>query len=534
MERRSRITSFKSNRFNNLFQAAAALHFHRSDISDCLGACLAKQNKKIESVFQDNLCDTVDTQLIALGLLYHRVTGPYWCLLGTDLHYLRFYAHVVMLQGHLQRWAADSSSAFDTEFEPLFGITFPKDDIFQSLVHLGPEKKAEVKVVLEALCAGCLQVLERQLKEFLPGGEHHAVDDEDLLEKTKHSKLTNLVGEQCFGDLDFSLFKRRNASLHHHSTINILKRNRSISAWFGIKTDIEQRELLVMSAKKAPALRKQHVASEKEAVAKRAVLLEETRQKKQDEAERKRQRINNTIQKLNPHQGPCIVAADIDRLLATYTTRTTQKSAVQADMRYQTLVLGMKSPLLRITGSLLFLTNNLRVFLGGTVEGITRQQLPPLPRQTCQPPGKRQRCDNSGSSEEEDSNSDEDLPDHPDDAHDIQQEFQEFDFKFQREGQMVAVYFMEDFYVGEVMTVFSEEKAEVNFMDKANFQIRGQPVFRWPMRQDKCTIDSEVVFACDVELTPSSSSGRAFLVVQPVDLQKKYAAFKLYLYHLQK
>ena len=74
VERRSRIMSFKSNRFNNLFQAAAALHFHRSDISDCLGA---KENRKIESMFQDNLCDTVDTQLIALGLLYHRVTGPH-------------------------------------------------------------------------------------------------------------------------------------------------------------------------------------------------------------------------------------------------------------------------------------------------------------------------------------------------------------------------------------------------------------------------------------------------------------------------
>lgn len=43
----------------------------------------------------------------------------------------------------------------------------------------------------------------------------------------EHSKLTNLVGEQAFGDLDFSMFKRRNATAHYHSSMNIMKRNQT-------------------------------------------------------------------------------------------------------------------------------------------------------------------------------------------------------------------------------------------------------------------------------------------------------------------
>ena len=51
---------------------------------------LAKQNRKIQSICADNKCDQVDCHATALGLLYFRVTGPYWELLAQDIHYLDF------------------------------------------------------------------------------------------------------------------------------------------------------------------------------------------------------------------------------------------------------------------------------------------------------------------------------------------------------------------------------------------------------------------------------------------------------------
>ena len=73
-----------------------------------------------------------------------------------------------------------------------------------------------------------------------------------------HCKLTNLIGEACFGDLDFSFFKRRNASLHHHSTVNMLKRNHTMTTWFENKSSEQQSQLLGMASKKASVLRASH------------------------------------------------------------------------------------------------------------------------------------------------------------------------------------------------------------------------------------------------------------------------------------
>ena len=52
-------------------------------------------------VQEDNRSDEFDCQLIALGLLCYRVTGPYWELLGRDAHYLDFCTHVVRMHDFL-------------------------------------------------------------------------------------------------------------------------------------------------------------------------------------------------------------------------------------------------------------------------------------------------------------------------------------------------------------------------------------------------------------------------------------------------
>ena len=97
---KSEITCFERNRFNNLFEARAALHFHRQEIHDFLECCMTTLNWKQEGVLADNKCDTLDNHLVALGLLLFRMTGPYWRLLGQSLY---FYTFVVMMQQFLQR-----------------------------------------------------------------------------------------------------------------------------------------------------------------------------------------------------------------------------------------------------------------------------------------------------------------------------------------------------------------------------------------------------------------------------------------------
>ena len=95
----------------------------------------------------------------------------------------------------------------------------------QSLLAVGDEKKAAVKRVLEKMCAAMLTVTKRQLADFLPEPKrrYHNIQDPQLRIKLAHSHITNLVAENCFADLDFSLFKQRSCSLFHHSTVQMLK-----------------------------------------------------------------------------------------------------------------------------------------------------------------------------------------------------------------------------------------------------------------------------------------------------------------------
>ena len=100
----STIQSFKANRFNNLFEAAAALHFHRKSIIDFLMNYMPSRNRKRESVLLDARSDQVSVYVLSLAMVFFRVTGPYWQLLGSGAHYLDFHLHVVQTKSQPLEW----------------------------------------------------------------------------------------------------------------------------------------------------------------------------------------------------------------------------------------------------------------------------------------------------------------------------------------------------------------------------------------------------------------------------------------------
>ena len=74
------------------------------------------------------------------------------------------------------------------------------------------------------MCVEALGVTKRQLEDFLPGGKFEDMD-ECMKEQLMHYPLTNLEGENAFGDFDFDVCKRGNASLHIRSSMHSIKRN---------------------------------------------------------------------------------------------------------------------------------------------------------------------------------------------------------------------------------------------------------------------------------------------------------------------
>ena len=92
----------------------------------------------------------------------------------------------------------------------------------------------------------------------------------------------------------------------------------------------------------------------------------------------------------------------------------------------------------------------------------------------------------------------------------------------------MAVYYVEDFFISEVTRVISEEDATVKFLEKAGSK-DGVVVYRWPRSEDCTEISSTVVFAKNLQLAPSPSSGRSFFVEFQRNLFGRYQAFRCYL-----
>ena len=85
----------------------------------------------------------------------------------------------------------------------------------------------------------------------------------------------------------------------------------------------------------------------------------------------------------------------------------------------------------------------------------------------------------------------------------------ETSFRFQQEGDIVAVYNVEDFFFSKVTRIISEFHSQ--FLGEGGSK-DGVVVYRWPCSEDYTQISSTVVFAKNLQLAPSSLSPGMFVL----------------------
>lgn len=83
--------------------------------------------------------------------------------------------------------------------------------------------------------------------------------------------MTNLLGENAFGDFDFSLSKHRNASLFHHSTLHMTKAN-DLPQWINKKSNEDMQSLMESARKHSKQMRR--VQRQREQAVIKAVWLQ--------------------------------------------------------------------------------------------------------------------------------------------------------------------------------------------------------------------------------------------------------------------
>jgi hypothetical protein len=497
---KSEITSFRMNRFNNFFQGAASLIHHQGQIIEYLSNYRESLNLKLESVLHDAKCCQVQALVMAVAILYYKVTGPFWLLLESDTEYVDQYLYVQEMLRCFENWSVDPSSLLldGPGIFSSFEIEVPRDDVYQSLVSATSSSDATTKRALEAILVGFISCTKRQLDDFLPGGAYGSEPSQALRLAMKHCKLTNLVSENEFGDLDFSQYRRRHASLHFHSGIQMVKKNHTISGWLSLQSAEEQSRLLKFARTKSTEMRKKHMAAEKQILKETRDRMEEvSRLKKEKEAKLILEK-RDLIASVQAYGGPCKCEADVKRMLRGLKNIKQKKDFLKKEIKYLKVVLGIKDKhLVYGKKDVDTLAADLILVLGlgmSDSESNAGSILPvPLPVEESaasatlvesRPANQEQRvCDTVNN-----------------------QGPLDIEFKFEAQGTWVAVAYEDAFFIGMVMDVNNEAMATVQFLQRGY-----KDVFRWPRVDDVAPVEQKFVFAhgFEVEMSPN---GRTWLI----------------------
>ena len=225
------IICFKGNRFNCFFEAAASLIFHLPTMVQFFssGVLHENPNKKIQNVSLDVQDKTLMCMVCAVALFFIKITGSYWKPINSDVKYFDFHLYVKRVVTNFEKWIDDPSDLLSPNLLSVFdgglSIKAPTSHSVHDFVLKNDEEN--ITGCLKCMYVEALEVTKRRLEDFLPGGKFEDVD-ECIKKQLMHCLLTNFVGESAFGDFDFDVCKRRNASLHNRSSMQSIKRNKTV------------------------------------------------------------------------------------------------------------------------------------------------------------------------------------------------------------------------------------------------------------------------------------------------------------------
>ena len=283
--KKSLIQHFKDNRFNATYECAAAVLHHHSDIISLMDK-LESLNLKIRSVKEDLEDSRVHSMVHAFALVYVKLTGPFWDLcVSKSVQYLDLFKYVQLMADALKHWVDDPMKML-TETEPVFpDFSHDTTGPFWNAAVAPPADEGFFRRTLQSILKGMQNCVNLQLSSFLPGGKYGCLQEEKEVQRTKGSGLNNLSSERCFGSLDASMSKRRHASLHYHSSMNMLKTSRGrFQNWLASKGEMERGNLWKHAGRNGRKMRERHRQEERN-------QLQTEERELQEESARKQQKL---------------------------------------------------------------------------------------------------------------------------------------------------------------------------------------------------------------------------------------------------
>ena len=226
---KSLISSYVDNRFNGLFRVASEIIHHYDNLKTVMQG-VEKPNLYVQSALADLQDIRVVSVLLALSILYVKITEPFWnCMTSGKVPYLLLHRYIQPLLAQINLWLEHPQMMLAANGDPVFH-DFPhvRSCLFES-TFVTPPSNTNDEIVINSLCAGLAGIKKticKQLVDFLPEGLYSHDPSTRDLQNTNNSGTTNIKIEQHFGSMDSAMNRRRNAKLHYLSTLEMLKRTR--------------------------------------------------------------------------------------------------------------------------------------------------------------------------------------------------------------------------------------------------------------------------------------------------------------------
>ncbi|GFR60822.1 hypothetical protein ElyMa_003541400 [Elysia marginata] len=258
---KSTIQNYKDNRFNGLFETAAQVYHHLEDFLTILSTLKSKNAKQTR--LEIALKNPKLVKLIeCLGLFFHKVTGPFWTIVVSPKANFENLRPVFQnLTKALEKCTEDPAIFFQKEtfafMKDLTSSAATKQNLSQTL-------QPQQKEIIEAIARGILNALKVQLADFLEDGVYGTFES---VKDLPQMPVTNLVCERHFGHLDASQKRRPHSSLHHHSSVMLLKQtSQHMKRWLKNLPKEKREALLKTSRDQGSLLRAKHRQQDREAI----------------------------------------------------------------------------------------------------------------------------------------------------------------------------------------------------------------------------------------------------------------------------
>ncbi|CAC5398192.1 unnamed protein product [Mytilus coruscus] len=244
---------FRGNRFNIIFLMGQIAYYHHPRILYFFERVHGVKN----TLHKLTLQLVKKTYIIAcckvLGLISKLITAPLWRLIESNKHVLHLNETYFALLQYLERMSKDANPFFSGEEYPFSDDLMEKDNIFDNLIQ--PVNGIDEKACAFAQMAfkGLHGVVERAMKEQLPGGKFFEPTQE-LFNQSKSVIPHNKLPERVFGMLDFFLRYRPNASTISNEAFLMFVFNKS-SEWLETLPQEEREKLLNDSIKEGREIR---------------------------------------------------------------------------------------------------------------------------------------------------------------------------------------------------------------------------------------------------------------------------------------